>query len=105
MYLLRSFADEWNGQGAVDRMTLHPRVSTLNTYKAFMGEAFVVPYRVAYTDAFVDGPWRKSCVGWLNREGCNYPLLPCKCEFGGEVIGNGSDEAALAWLLEGEVRR
>lgn len=79
----------------VERMTLHPRVTMLSTLQAARGEAFVVPCRVAYRELGVEwtGPWRYSCAGHLDGKGR------------GDWIGDGEDAAALAWLLEGEVRR
>lgn len=98
VYLLRSHENpDWRGllNSVSERMTLHPRVSTLDTFKAQAGEAFVVPHRVAFRWLSLSPDrWRKSCVGRLDRG-----------EDGGDVIGDGSDVAALAWLLEGEVRR
>lgn len=100
VYLLRSHGENSFGDYSVERMTLHPRVSTKSTLAAWNGEAFTVPHRVAYRgylrdcDIFGHGPWRYSCLS-RQVDGCLH----------GVVIGDGSDAAALAWLLEGERAR
>ena len=99
VYLLRSFGDA-AGHNTVERMMLHPRVSTLNTAAARSGRAHTVPHRVVYRyvyafDPFAESCWRMSCVS----------RAVDRTHEAGAVIGDGSDAAALAWLLEGERAR
>lgn len=72
------------------RMALHPDVPARHTQLRRACDER--PYRIAWKAACGAqwfSPWRKSCLGADPGEL-------------GPVIGDGSTEAALAWLLEGE---
>lgn len=107
VYLLRSFdVDGGEGErGAVERIALHRRMSTLSTRHAHDGEAFRSPFPVGYRLVIEgdDTQWRYSCIGMGG--GVDYTFSDTTRPRPGDVIGDGSDEAALAWLLEGEVQR
>ena len=73
-----------------ERMALHRDVPAGHTCRR--GVRDMRPYRIAWRPDYGDqsfNSWRKSCLG------SNPGYL-------GPFIGDGSTEAALAWLLEGE---
>jgi hypothetical protein len=91
VYTVVSEPDSPMSDVRTERMSLHR--DTPSCHSLLRDDRDIRPYRIAWRPYYGDrsNPWRKSCLG--RSPG-----------YFGPVIGDGSTEAALAWLLEGEER-
>lgn len=94
-------------EGSIKRMALHPMVVE---DEGIIDEEFRdaeskdrrFPFRVVFQE---NGKWRYSCLGAdVDDDDCDCEAWNCDCKYygAGSMIGDGTIDEALRWLLEGE---